>query len=126
MLATAVGPNLTRYMHDLLDLMFPCGLSEALRQALLQISVQIPPLLRTIQERLLDAVALILSGRPFKPLGAPAPRGDLMISRDLNMLHSAQPETIALALHILGTFDFSGMFCGEWKTVNADVVQATH
>jgi FKBP12-rapamycin complex-associated protein len=49
MLASAVGPNLTKLLHDQLDLMFACGLSEPLRQALIAIARHIPPLLKTIQ-----------------------------------------------------------------------------
>jgi serine/threonine-protein kinase mTOR len=49
MLATAVGPHLTKLLHDLLDPMFACGLSEALRQAAASIGRNIPPLLRPIQ-----------------------------------------------------------------------------
>lgn len=49
MLASAVGPNLTKLLHDQLDLMFACGLSEPLRQALTAIVRHIPPLLKTIQ-----------------------------------------------------------------------------
>ena len=49
MLAQAVGPNLTKLLHDQLDLMFGCWLSESLRQALVAIARYIPPLLRTIQ-----------------------------------------------------------------------------
>lgn len=49
MLASAVGPNLTKLLHDQLDLMFACGLSEPLQQALVAIVRQIPPLLKTIQ-----------------------------------------------------------------------------
>ena len=49
MLATSVGPNLTKLLHDQLDLMFACGLTEPLRQALVAIARHIPPLLRTIQ-----------------------------------------------------------------------------
>lgn len=49
MLAAAVGPNLTKLLHDQLDLMLACGLSEPLRQALVAIAKHIPPLLKTIQ-----------------------------------------------------------------------------
>lgn len=49
MLAAAVGPNLTKLLHDQLDLMFACGLSDPLRQALVAIARHIPPLLKTIQ-----------------------------------------------------------------------------
>lgn len=51
MLAAAVGPNLTKLLHDQLDLMLACGLSEPLRQALVAIAKHIPPLLKTIQGR---------------------------------------------------------------------------
>ena len=49
MLAVAVGPNLTKLLHDQLELMLACGLSESLRQALAAIAKHIPPLLRPIQ-----------------------------------------------------------------------------
>jgi FKBP12-rapamycin complex-associated protein len=49
MLAKAVGPALTKYMHELLDQMFQTGLTESLRQALVDLSMYIPPLLPTIQ-----------------------------------------------------------------------------
>jgi FKBP12-rapamycin complex-associated protein len=54
MLASAVGPNLTKLLHDQLDLFFACGLSEPLRQALVAIARNIPPLLKTIQGALVD------------------------------------------------------------------------
>ncbi|KAI1796782.1 atypical/PIKK/FRAP protein kinase [Ganoderma leucocontextum] len=78
MLAQAVGPNLTKLLHDQLDLMFGCGLSEPLRQALVAIATHIPPLLKTIQDRLLDLLSLVLSGHSYRPLGAPQSllRGD--------------------------------------------------
>lgn len=49
MLATAVGQALTKYMHDLLDLMFNCGLSESLVSALSNIADRIKPLSHVIQ-----------------------------------------------------------------------------
>lgn len=49
MLAAAVGPNLTKLLHDQLDLMLACGLSEPLCHALVAIARYIPPLLKTIQ-----------------------------------------------------------------------------
>ncbi len=48
-LATAVGPHLTKYMHELLDLMFACGLSMHLVQALERLVISVPPLLRNVQ-----------------------------------------------------------------------------
>lgn len=49
MLATAVGQALTKYVHDLLDLMFNCGLSEPLVSALANIEERIKPLSPIIQ-----------------------------------------------------------------------------
>jgi FKBP12-rapamycin complex-associated protein len=49
MLATAVGQALTKYLHELLDLMFNCGLSEALVTALSNIADRIKPLSPVIQ-----------------------------------------------------------------------------
>jgi len=116
MLASAVGPNLTKLLHDQLDLMFACGLSEPLRQALIAIARHIPPLLKTIQDRLLDLLSLILSGQSYKPLGVPPSlvRGD---SSNMSREYAANqtstekgPEILTLALTTLGTFDFSGTF----------------
>lgn len=72
MLASAVGPNLTKLLHDQLDLIFDSQLSEPLRLALESIARHIPPLLKTIQDRLLDMISTILSGQLYRPLGAPA------------------------------------------------------
>lgn len=104
MLASAVGPNLTKLLHDQLDLMLACGLSEPLVQALVAIAKYIPPLLKTIQgnfhgsftrsifwpkllERLLDVLSQILSSQPYRPLGAPPSLGRkeiTAINKDLN------------------------------------------
>ena len=116
MLASAVGPNLTKLLHDQLDLMFACGLSEPLRQALVAIARQIPPLLKTIQgmadvlgilclilitllstDRLLDLLSLILSGQTYKPLGAPPSlgRSDITtLTRDLSTTRVIQVKFI--------------------------------
>lgn len=71
LLASAVGPNLTKLLHDVLDLIFEGQLTETLVTALVAIAQNIPPLLRTIQIRLLDQISLVLSGQYYKPLGAP-------------------------------------------------------
>ncbi|KAM6497086.1 phosphatidylinositol 3-kinase [Amanita muscaria] len=135
MLAAAVGPNLTKLLHDQLDLMLNCGLSEPLRQALVAIAKHIPPLLKTIQDRLLDLLSLTLSGQPYKVLGAPP-----NLSRPMNPTVSQaasgdkNPELITLALNTLGTFDFSGHVLNEFVRTcalpyleddNAEVRRAT-
>ena len=88
MLATAVGQALTKHMHELLDLMFAYGLSEALVRALVDLSTHIPPLLPTIQERLVNLLCLILGGETFKTPGAPfhSRATPASITRDLSSL----------------------------------------
>ena len=87
-LAEAVGPNLTKLLHDTLSYMFAFGLGKALVDSLARIVQHIPPLLRTIQgmfpkdcpyncyqlaviERLLDLLSVTLTGQEYRPLGAP-------------------------------------------------------
>ena len=112
MLSIAVGQTLSKYMEALLDLIFACGLSESLTQALVDMAHYIPPVKLTIQEKLLDMLSMVLSGRPFKPLGSPAnglPIPPLYSKdyKDPQALENRQAE-IALALHTLGSFDFQG------------------
>ncbi|KAF8421355.1 armadillo-type protein [Terfezia claveryi] len=108
MLATAVGQALTKHMHELLDLIFACGLSESLTQALVDLAHYIPPLLPIIQEKLLNMLSIVLSGRPFKPLGTgPKDHKDGQTPEARNL-------EITLALHTLGSFDFSGHVLNEF------------
>ena len=112
MLATAVGLALTKHMHDLLDLMFACPLSEPLTQALVDLAHYIPPLLHTIQEKLLNMLSMVLSGRPFKPLGSPSEVHPMLppVGKDHKDAITAESRDaeIVLALHTLGSFDFTG------------------
>ena len=113
MLATAVGQALTKYMHELLDLIFGCGLSVKLTQALVDLSHYIPPLLPIIQDRLLNMLSMVLSGRPFKPLGSPiSPQLAAPVAarqyKD-GVTNEERDAEITLALHTLGSFDFTSM-----------------
>lgn len=113
MLATSVGPNLTRFLHDQLDLIFACALSEPLHQALVAIARHIEPLLRTVQDRLLDMLSLILTGQSYRPIGAPptpAARQDPAAAGSV----PRDATQIKLALDILGSFDFSGHVLNEF------------
>ncbi|GAO47492.1 hypothetical protein G7K_1698-t1 [Saitoella complicata NRRL Y-17804] len=120
MLATAVGQALTKHIHELLDLMFACGLSEPLRQALVDLAHYIPPLLPTIQERLLNMLSMILSGKPFKQPGSPAHIQTVIapaVAREIRESQASEGrdrELITLALNTLGTFDFSGHVLNEF------------
>ncbi|KAJ6515088.1 phosphatidylinositol 3-kinase [Mycena vitilis] len=117
MLAAAVGPALTKWLHDILELMFNCGLSEPLREALVAIATNIPPFLKSIQGRLLDLLSLTLSGKNYNEVGAPPPlrKVDGETSTLNEVLPSDKnPELIKLALTTLGTFDFSGHVLNEF------------
>jgi FKBP12-rapamycin complex-associated protein len=115
MLAIAVGQSLSKYMEALLDPMFACGLSQSLTQALVDMAHYIPPIKPMIQEKLLDLLSLVLSGRPFKPLGCPEnkPPPIPAFAKDFNLQADHKDTEIALALNTLGTFDFAGayLFC---------------
>jgi FKBP12-rapamycin complex-associated protein len=107
MLAIAVGPSLTKYMHELLDYMFAGGLTEPLRRALVDLSVNIPPLLRTIQDRLLNILSVILFSSPYNHPGTPARL--IQTSSATTMEGEVRDNApIILALDTLGSFDFKG------------------
>ncbi|CAG8528851.1 8861_t:CDS:10, partial [Acaulospora morrowiae] len=134
MLARAVGQALTKHMHELLDLMFACGLSESLRQALMELAEYIPPLLANIQERLLNMLSFTLSGQPFRPPGSPAPEGNDLRRHLGNQISELKDvDTIILALKTLGSFNFEGHILNEFvrdcvvrylETENNEVRQA--
>ena len=117
MLATAVGQVLLKHVHELLDLLFNCGLSEHLRKALDDLANYIPPLLPTIQERLLNMLSIILSGHSFTAPGSPHRKtltNGVRELREAQVLESRDPETKKLALETLGSFDFSGHVLNEF------------
>ncbi|KAF9586443.1 phosphatidylinositol kinase- protein kinase tor1 [Lunasporangiospora selenospora] len=117
MLANAVGQALTKYMHELLELMFATGLTEPLRQSLTELSNCIPPILPNIQERLLNMLSMILSGQMYKPLGAPNSTRPGITSSPVRRDLPSEPkdlDLIILALNTLGTFNFSGHVLNEF------------
>ena len=71
MLAISLGPALTKHMHEMLDYMFAVGLTESLRSSLADLSSNIPPLLSSIQDRLLEMLSIVLFSRPYIHPGAP-------------------------------------------------------
>ncbi|EYE96697.1 phosphatidylinositol 3-kinase tor2 [Aspergillus ruber CBS 135680] len=116
MLSLTVGQALSKYMEALLDPIFACGLSESLTQALVDMAHYIPPIKPTIQEKLLDMLSIILYGTPFRPLGFPENRLSPMPSfaKDFAPQELHSDSDIALALHTLGSFDFSGYVLNEF------------
>ena len=67
MLAIAVGQALTKHMHELLEQMFQVGLSESFRQALTDVSTNIPPLLPLIQGKFVHGVAFLFRRTAAQP-----------------------------------------------------------
>lgn len=116
MLSLAVGQTLSKYMEALLDPIFACGLSESLTQALVDMAHYIPPIKPTIQEKLLDMLSIILCGTSFRPLGCPENRLPPIPSfaKDFTPQELHSDAEIALALHTLGSFDFSGHILNEF------------
>ncbi|KAK0535707.1 phosphatidylinositol kinase- protein kinase tor1 [Tilletia horrida] len=113
-LATAVGPHLSLYMQELLNLMFACSLSQELVDALERLVDAIGPLLRTVQERLLDKLSMVLIAEPYRPLGPPLRQG--LVSRDVvaHGVAAESAETIVIALNTLGSFNFSGQMLSDF------------
>ncbi|SHO77966.1 Similar to S.cerevisiae protein TOR1 (PIK-related protein kinase and rapamycin target) [Malassezia sympodialis ATCC 42132] len=114
-LAVAVGARIEKDVHDLLDMMFACGLSVALVSALEQIVHAIPTLLPIVQERLLQMLSHLLIGVPYRPLGAPLPRHGALPPPVIRVSSDAKTtETLTIALETLGSFDFTGHVLNEF------------
>ncbi|KAF2244260.1 ARM repeat-containing protein [Trematosphaeria pertusa] len=118
MIAAAVGQALSKNVERLLDPIFSCGLSDSLFQALVDMAHYVPPCRPIIQEKLLDLLSQILAGRHYLPLGSPyqvsqPPQIWTRDHKDPQTIGQREAE-IALALHTLGSFDFSGHVLNEF------------
>ncbi|XP_004346781.2 TOR pathway phosphatidylinositol 3-kinase TorA [Capsaspora owczarzaki ATCC 30864] len=119
MLSRAVGPELEPHLQDLLEPLFGSGLNKPLTDCLIDLAGNIPTLLPAIQDRLLDNISYTLARQTFKNPGVPKlnvmrgtmPRGGGgAVAVAIDKADGTIPDaaTIALALHTLGAFDFSG------------------
>jgi serine/threonine-protein kinase mTOR len=118
MISIAVGQALSKHVLSLLDAVFACGLCDSLPQALVDMAHYIPPAKPIIQERLLDLLSQVLSGRPFLALGSPYQMNSQpqIWTRDGKepAIIEAKENEITLALLTLGSFDFSGHILNEF------------
>ena len=108
-----------------MDLLFSCGLSEALKDCLYDLITYIPPLQAVMRERLLNILSYTLSGNAFKQPGSPnfnlqmnavAAREyrENMMMRDGASSDSSDEVILTLALQMLGIFDFKGYSLSEF------------
>lgn len=107
--AKAMGPAMEPHVRGLLDSMFSAGLSPTLIEALEQITLSIPSLLPTIQERLLDCISMALSKNPYlqaKP-GVSGFRTNTM-NNTQQVLDISGSALVLLALKSLAHFNFKG------------------
>uniref|UniRef100_A0A2P2LTC6 Serine/threonine-protein kinase TOR n=2 Tax=Rhizophora mucronata TaxID=61149 RepID=A0A2P2LTC6_RHIMU len=108
-LAKAMGKEMEPHVRNLLNAMFSAGLSPTLVEALKQITVSIPSLLPTIQDRLLECISFVLSkshhfqARPSVPIG----RGGTT-SAPLQVSDPNGSTLVQLALQTLADFNFKG------------------
>ncbi|PHT30550.1 hypothetical protein CQW23_29855 [Capsicum baccatum] len=104
-----MGQTMEPHVRCLLDSMFSFGLSLTLVEALEQITESIPPLLPTIQNRLLEFISTILSRSNHS-----MPRQSASVSRGIIKTVTPQvPELIGstlvqLCLRTLAHFNFKG------------------
>ncbi|KAE8266737.1 hypothetical protein A4X09_0g5605, partial [Tilletia walkeri] len=112
-LAVALGPHLL-YAQDLLRLMFACPISPELVDALEKVVINDASLQRSVQDRLLDKIALVLIKKPeVKMVSPPRSRRG---SRDHTFKEDDVEDvgSIIIALNTLGSFDFSGQMLSHF------------
>ncbi|KAJ6385559.1 hypothetical protein OIU77_028693 [Salix suchowensis] len=108
-IAKAMGPAMEPFVRSLLDVMFSAGLSSTLVDALEQISVSIPSLLPTIQERLLDCISLVLSKSHYsqpRTTVPPVRGGAANAPQQVSELSGS--ALVQLTLQTLARFNFKG------------------
>lgn len=107
MLAQALGNVLRTPMADIIPLMFNAGLTEQLAEALQVLSRTFPKLHPIIQERLLEHLSQVLTGLPYLKAISSHSTGGVQVNHK-TISANTPPALIALALHTLGSFNFSG------------------
>ena len=107
LLSEAAGSSLSRLntINDILPLIFSYGLRESMTRAVTALATHVPSMLPEIQERLLDLVSTILFKKTYADIQ----------SHKYSMLSKVNPnESTALALRVLGTFDFEAHQLGNF------------
>ncbi|KAL3350416.1 hypothetical protein AABB24_023072 [Solanum stoloniferum] len=108
-IAKAMGPTMEPHVRGLLDPMFSAGLSVTLVDSLELLTESIPPLLPTIQNRLLECISAILSRshHAMSRQSAALSRGHLAtVTPQVPELSGS--ALVQLALQTLARFNFKG------------------
>ncbi|KAH7833670.1 hypothetical protein Vadar_008595 [Vaccinium darrowii] len=105
-IAKAMGPAIEPHIRGLLDAMFSAGLSSTLVEALEQITVSIPSLLPTIQDRLLDCISAVLSKSQARSSIAMTRGSTTNATQQVADLSGS--ALVQLALQTLAHFNFKG------------------
>uniref|UniRef100_A0A5B7BS83 Serine/threonine-protein kinase TOR n=1 Tax=Davidia involucrata TaxID=16924 RepID=A0A5B7BS83_DAVIN len=108
-IAKAMGPAMEPHVRSLLDAMFSAGLSSTLVEALEQITVSIPSLLPSIQDRLLECISKVLSRSYYAQarLSVASSRGN-MTNTTQQVSELSGSALVQLALQTLARFNFKG------------------
>ena len=106
MLAKSIGPELIKYIADLLELLFAIGLNPTVISCFSDLAEYVPSYAQEIQERLLDLLSVILAHKNFVYPGTPSNiRKKATTPQTQNS--EDKDKGISLALKILGTFHFN-------------------
>ncbi|VFQ96023.1 unnamed protein product [Cuscuta campestris] len=106
-IAKAMGPVMEPHVRGLLDALFSSRLSLTLVEALDQISISIPTLLPTIQDRLLDCISTILSRSHQSRPSVASSRGHVANATQ-QVPELSGSALVQLALQTLARFNFKG------------------
>ncbi|KAK2968912.1 hypothetical protein RJ640_018604 [Escallonia rubra] len=108
-IAKSMGPAMEPHVCGLLDAMFSAGLSFTLGEALEQITISIPSLLPTIQDRLLECISMVLSRSHHaqaRPSVATSRGNSTSSTQQVSELSGS--GLVQLALQTLTRFNFKG------------------
>ncbi|KAK2968905.1 hypothetical protein RJ640_018597, partial [Escallonia rubra] len=108
-IAKSMGPAMEPHVCGLLDAMFSAGLSFTLVEALEQITISIPSLLPTIQDRLLECISMVLSRSHHaqaRPSVATSRGNSTSSTQQVSELSGS--GLLQLALQTLARFNFKG------------------
>ncbi|CAH9071216.1 unnamed protein product [Cuscuta epithymum] len=116
-IAKAMGPVMEPHVRGLLDAMFSSGLSLKLVEALDKISLSIPTLLPTIQDRLINCISTILSRSHLSNLAVTSGRGHITNATQ-QVPELSGSALVQLALQTLARFNFKGHDLLEFAKVS--------